>query len=110
MTDETVVPLNPAFDLRKAELRELESRLKAAGGGGIPPDMEARVAKLEAHVDHIRADLGKLGAVPTDLAVLKTRVDHLPTKGFILTSAISTVAAIVGLLTILSRMGVLSAN
>ncbi|QPI73906.1 hypothetical protein [Sphingobium sp. Cam5-1] len=72
--------------------------------------MEARVAKLEAHVEHIRSELGKLSTLPMDMAVLKTRVDHLPTKGFIITSAISTVTAVVGLLALLSRLGILAAH
>lgn len=88
----------------------IDAPLKAGGGDGTSGGMEARVAKLEAHVEHIRAELAKLSAMPTDLAVLKTRVDHLPTKGFILTSAIATVSAVVGLITLLSRLGVLATN
>lgn len=87
-----------------------ERPLKPGGGDGTSDDMEARVAKLEAHVEHIRSELAKLSGMPTDLAVLKTRVDHLPTKGFIITSALTTVTAVVGLLTLLARMGILAAH
>ena len=71
--------------------------------GGFPwqsggPGMEARVAVLEAHVEHIRGDLAKLSNVPTDLAVLKTRVDHLPTKGWMVTGLLGSLAAIAALI------------
>lgn len=108
--NETVVPFNRAFEAAMAELVQVQERLKEGDAGGTSGGMEARVAKLEAHVEHIRSELGKLSSVPTDLAVLQTRVDHLPSKGFILTSAISTVAAVVGLLTLLSRLGILAAH
>lgn len=54
----------------------------AGNGGG----MEARVAKLEAHVEHIREEIGKLSSMPTNLAIVTTRVDHLPTKGWMVTT------------------------
>lgn len=54
--------------------------LNNGGGGGKSPDMEARVAKLEALMEGVRADLGKLSDVPADLAGVKERLNHLPTK------------------------------
>lgn len=54
--------------------------LKGGGGGGTSGGMEARLAKLEAHVEHIQADLVKLAALPVDLATLKVQVENLPTK------------------------------
>lgn len=60
--------------------------------------MEARVAILETHVEHIRGDLAKLASVPTDLAVLKTRVDHLPTKGWMVTGLLASLGAIAALI------------
>jgi len=82
-----------------------------ANGGG----MEARIAVLEAHVEHIRGDLAKLSGVPveigglkTDLAVLQNRVDHLPSKGFVATSAIGTVTALTAILILLAKLHILS--
>ena len=63
------------------------------GNDGNPPHdggMEARVAKLEAAVDHIQRDLAEvrtsvamvsntLSAVQTDVAVIKERLSHTPT-------------------------------
>ncbi len=74
------------------------------GNGGA---MEPRIAKLEAHMEHVRAELAKLAAVPVDIATLKTKVEHLPGKGFVVTSAITTVAAVTGLLVLLQRLGIL---
>lgn len=54
--------------------------LNPAGGGGNFDPMEPRVAKLEAHMEHVRSELGKLAGVPADLATVKERTGHLPTK------------------------------
>lgn len=72
-------------------------------------------AKMDAKVADIRGDVrlntqslsdlkdrfndlsGKMGTVPTDIATLKTKVEHLPTKGFIVvatTGALGLVAAL----------------
>ena len=59
--------------------REVAS-LKTGGGGGTSGGMEPRVAKLEAHVEHIRAEIGKLAPMPADLAAVRERLQHLPTK------------------------------
>src|SRR5262245_56934335 len=60
--------------------------------------VEARVAKVEAHVEHILADLSALKADMRDIrerfAKIETRLYHLPTKDFIKTAAI----VIIGLL------------
>ena len=81
--------------------------LPPESGRGNSDDMEPRIAKLEAHMEHVRAELAKLAAVPVDIATLKTKVDHLPGKGFVVTSAVTTVAAITGLLVLFQRLGIL---
>lgn len=58
-------------------------RLKRPGGGDTFDGMEARVAKLEAHMEHVRADLEKLRDVPANLADLKATVANLPTKDWV---------------------------
>ncbi len=79
--------------------------LKSGGGGGTFGGMESRVAILETHVEYIRRDLGEM---KTDIASLKTdmvdvkvglatlteRVNHLPSKGYIVTSSLGIVGAI----------------
>ncbi|MFG1331136.1 hypothetical protein V5F41_07760 [Xanthobacter autotrophicus] len=51
--------------------------------------MEARVAKLEADVEYIKRDVSQLAGDMRDvrerMTRLETRVDHLPSKGFIVT-------------------------
>ena len=48
----------------------------ARGNGG---DMEPRIAKLEASMDYVKAELAKLSAVPVDVATIKERLNHIPT-------------------------------
>jgi hypothetical protein len=53
------------------QAKELQ-RLKSAGGGGTSGDgMEPRLAKLEAQMEHVQADLAKLANVPVDIATIK---------------------------------------
>lgn len=84
--------------------------LQTGGGGGTYDGMEARVAVLETHVEYIRrdisdpkadmgvirSDLGKarneVADLRTGLATLTERVNHPPTKGFIVTATLSTMA------------------
>lgn len=75
-------------------LRILNARARPTiGNDGNPPhdgDMEARVAKLEAAVEHIQRDVAEVrtslallnntvSAVQTDVAVIKERLSHTPT-------------------------------
>lgn len=54
--------------------------LHGGGGGGMFGGMEPRIAVLEADMKHVKAQLDKLAGVPSDLATLKERTSHLPTK------------------------------
>ncbi len=54
--------------------------LKPPTGGGNFDPMEPRIAVLEADMKHVKDQLSKLSGVPTDLATLKERTSHLPTK------------------------------
>ena len=52
-------------------------------GNGNPPggdDMEARVAKLETHVEYIRRDLDE---VRTDVKAIKSRLAYIAGAGFV---------------------------
>lgn len=68
--------------------------LNPSGGGGTFGGMEARVAKLEADVAHLVKATDRLADVPKDLAVLKTRVDELPKKSFIVSATVSALALV----------------
>lgn len=94
--------------------------LQGGGGGGTYDGMlEARVARLEADVEHIKNDIGDLkqtlrstsadvGSLRVDVARLTERVDHLPSKGFIITVLTVTFALVIGALTIMSKTGFLA--
>jgi hypothetical protein len=66
--------------------------LNNGGSGGNYDGMEARVAKLEAHMEHVRSDLSRLSEVPTDLGIVKTKVEALPSKGYIVTATVAALA------------------
>ena len=99
-----------------AELMRLS---RAGGAGGLPPTlpreperdngpgMEAHIAKLEAHMEHVRDDLTKLAGLHVDMAALKTKVDHLPGKGCVVTAAVSTIGGVAALMKLLQVIGVL---
>ncbi|WP_218261624.1 MULTISPECIES: hypothetical protein [unclassified Pseudomonas] len=55
--------LKEEYKQQAAELDVAEAFIKKGGGGSEPPEgkeMEARVAKLETHVEYIRRDLDSL--------------------------------------------------
>jgi hypothetical protein len=97
--------------------------LQSGGGGGTFDGMEARVAILETHVEYIRRDIGELKAdvseirrdlggmkddfksdvesVKVQLATLTERVNHLPSKGFIVKSLTVATTLLGGLMTLI---------
>ncbi|CAI3798562.1 hypothetical protein GLGCALEP_02116 [Pseudomonas sp. MM221] len=62
-----------------------------AGGGGS--DLEARVARLETHVEYIRRDLDVVSAdlkeVHNDLTSIKRRMAYLGGAGFVVAAIIA---------------------
>ena len=93
-----------------APVNQPDRPLQTGGGGGTYDGMEARVAVLETHIEHIRSDISGLKAdmgvirsdlgktrdevadLRTGLATLNERVSHLPDKGFFVKSLILTAA------------------
>lgn len=51
--------------------------LNDGGGGGTSDGMEGRVAKLEAHMEHLQADVAEVKA---DLKSVLSTLTQLPTK------------------------------
>lgn len=79
----SVVVMN--FTRRKpAAESESHEALKGSDDGGTLPPMEGRIAKLEANMEHVRSELAKLATVPADLATVKERTAHMPTKADVL--------------------------
>lgn len=62
----------PSFADLEAAITNLE-RFDDHGGGGNNGGMEARVAKLEASVEHIQQDLAEL---KTDTRAIRDKVDN----------------------------------
>ena len=64
--------------------------------------MEARVAKLEANVEYLRADVSTLKGDVRDLRdrmrAVEVKIDHLPSKGFIVAALLGTLAVITALI------------
>lgn len=85
-----VVPIN-IYD----RLNRVEQELKSGGGDGTFNGMEARVAKLEAHVEHISKSVDLLATVPTELAVIKAT---MATKGWLVTGLLLSLGAIAALI------------
>jgi|GEM_PF-2987211 len=77
MTDNNVVRLPTSAMGNKGQS---EQSLKSGGGDGTSDDMEQRVSHLEKQFDRIN---DKVDDLRIDMAVIKERVSHLPTKGFV---------------------------
>ena len=91
----------------------------ALGAHAMAANMNERIVILEAHADYVRRDIadiktdigvlrtdlgmlkGEVGDLKTDLATLSVRVDHLPTKEFIVRSLAVSVTVLGGFMTLL---------
>ncbi len=73
-------------------------KLPKGGSGSGGSGMDARLVKLETNMDHVKTDMSdvktRLRSVEMSLATLTERVSHLPSKGFIFTTAVGIVAAL----------------
>lgn len=74
------------------------------GDDDMPGPVEPRVARLEAHMEHVREDMTKLSGVPSDLSALKERVSHLPTKDELGTKLRNYLAAAGVIITIIGTL------
>jgi hypothetical protein len=109
-------------------------RLAYSGGGlnGLPPggplqpptggggsDVEARLRVLETHVGYIREQLTRIEATTnstktdlTDLRIeaakLSVKVDHLPSKSFVVTVVLSGLALASAVIFALGKIGLLA--
>lgn len=67
------------------------------GGDGTSGEMEARLKRLEDDYKEVRGDLKTL---LVDVAVLKERVTHLPTKGW----AVGAIVTLIGIMTAIATL------
>lgn len=63
--------------------------------------MEARVKRLEDDYKEVRADLKTL---VVDVAVLKERVSHLPTKGWAVAAIVTTLGLVTTVVTLAPKL------
>ena len=96
---------NPANDLPQSDSEEppkpagraQSGPLRSGSGAGKVDYMEARIASIEAHVDHMRDDLGDMrldlrevtksvGVAGSDMRELDARIASLPGKGWMFTA------------------------
>ena len=80
-----------------SELQDTITSIEKGGGGPHDPGMEPRIAKIEATLEHValKEDIAKVnGRIDT----LTERVSHLPTKTFIVTSLLLSLAVISALI------------
>jgi hypothetical protein len=79
--------------------------LQYGGGAGRFEGMEARIASLEAHVDHIRDDIGDIkldlkeltktmSTAGAEMREFDSRINSLPTKGW-MTATLLIFAAVI---------------
>ncbi|TMJ40784.1 MAG: hypothetical protein E6G87_01190 [Alphaproteobacteria bacterium] len=100
--------------LRKPEVQEapkpsvgeaMPGVLQYGGGAGRFEGMEARIASLEAHVDHIRDDIGDMrldlkevaktmGTAGAEMREFDSRINSLPTKGWMMATLLILAAII----------------
>lgn len=82
--------------------------LKGGGGNGTNDGMEARVAKIEAFLDVIRNEVAALRGDGRDmrdrLIRLEERVAHLPSKGFIFTTAVAIVSGLTAIIVLQEKL------
>lgn len=106
-------PINPTHEFRVSEPMEpprppanaQPGPLHSGGSAGKVDYMEARIASIEAHVDHMRDDIGDIrldlreitksaASVSGEVRELDNRIAHLPGKGWIFTALLIFTAAI----------------
>lgn len=70
--------------------------------------MDGRLAKVEASVEHAQRDnsdlRGDMRDVRDRLARLETKVDHLPSKGFIVAVVIGALTVVAALVTFAEKL------
>jgi tetrahydromethanopterin S-methyltransferase subunit B len=116
-----------SVDQRLRDIREVEGRINEAltrlgqasalqggDGGGTSGGMEARVARLESDMEHVKKAVDRLetsvsdtkkslGEVKTTVSVLDERSKHFPTRTELLTTSAVMVAIIGAIVALIVR-------
>jgi outer membrane murein-binding lipoprotein Lpp len=114
MPDPDLTLLTSLVEKKLREYNLAPEPLNMGGGGGTSGGMEARVARLESDMEHVKksvADIAmdvkavrtSLGDVKVELGRFDERLKTMPTKGFILTASAAIVAATSGIIGLVLR-------
>ena len=102
--------LDNTFQARRiAQLQAQNAQsLQSAGGGGTFDGMQERVALLEKRFDRVETKLDsvsdKVSELRVDMGVLRERIAHLPSKGWAVTIALTTIGALATVITIAPKL------
>lgn len=119
--------IEPSSFTRKPVASEAQETPKPSGGEAVPAvlqygagagrfdGMEARIASLEAHVDHIRDDIGDIkldvreltktvSIAGANMREFDSRISSLPTKGWMIATLLVTAAAICAVIIYLEQI------
>jgi len=88
--------------------------LKSDGGDGTSGGMEARVARLESDMEHVKKSVSEIATdlkatrstisdLKVDFGRFDERLKHMPTKGFIFATSAAMIAAMGGLVALIVR-------
>ena len=104
----------PGFTVIDGGFPNHRQPLNSDRGGGTSGGMEARVARLESDMEHVKksvADIAidmkavrsSISDVKVDLGRLDERLKHMPTKGFIFSVGLGLLAAVGGIIALAVR-------
>lgn len=83
------------------ELREMFEKVSSTGDGGGGDGGERRLDRLQARFDKFTDDMS---TTKQDIATLKERVAHLPTKEFIIKALMGSLAVIAGMIAFAEKL------
>ena len=78
------------------------------GGDGMDPwqaSVEKRLDSLDSRMGRVETGLSD---VKVNVATLAERITHLPSRGFVVTSAVGTVTALTAIIIFLQKIGLLT--
>jgi hypothetical protein len=102
---EPINPMNDIVEPPKSAVSKVQPVASNPGNAGKIDYLEARIASIEAHVDHARDDIGDIRldlreitksvvAATAETRTLDNSISHLPGKGWIFTALLIFTAAI----------------
>ena len=105
----------PGFTVIDGGLLDNRPPLKSDGGGGTSGGMEARIARLESDMEHVKKSVADIATdmkavrasindVKVDLGRFDERLKHMPSKGFIFATSAAIVGATSAIVALIVRL------